>query len=78
MARTYALSAAQRAVTLSLRETSSAPDVVGEDRRALEARAAAQKALATWHASQAIQVCREACGGAGYLAANRLASAVER
>ena len=26
----------------------------------------------TWHATQTIQMCREACGGAGYLAENRL------
>ncbi|MBB5982553.1 acyl-CoA dehydrogenase [Kribbella solani] len=43
------------------------------DRRALEAQAAGTKALGTWHATETIQVCREACGGAGYLAENRLA-----
>ncbi len=41
------------------------------DRRALESRAAGTKALGTWHASRAIQTCREACGGAGYLSVNR-------
>ena len=40
--------------------------------RELEARAAGLKAVATWHATATIQTCREACGGAGYLAANRL------
>jgi acyl-CoA oxidase len=40
----------------------------------LEARAAGTKALATWHATRTIQECREACGGAGYLAANRFAA----
>ncbi|MFI5730094.1 acyl-CoA dehydrogenase [Kribbella sp. NPDC051587] len=44
------------------------------DRRALEAQAAGTKALGTWHATETIQVCREACGGAGYLAENRLAT----
>ena len=28
--------------------------------------------MATWHATATIQACREACGGAGYLAENRL------
>jgi acyl-CoA oxidase len=42
------------------------------DRRALEAQAAGTKALGTWHATEAIQMCREACGGAGYLSENRL------
>src|SRR4029453_13934754 len=42
------------------------------DRRALEAQAAGTKALGTWHATQTIQMCREACGGAGYLQENRL------
>jgi acyl-CoA oxidase len=40
--------------------------------RELEARAAGLKAIGTWHAVRAIQACREACGGAGYLAENRL------
>jgi acyl-CoA oxidase len=44
------------------------------DRRALEAQAAGTKALGTWHATETIQACREACGGAGYLAENRLAT----
>ena len=43
-------------------------------RRELEARAAGTKALGTWHATRTIQECREACGGAGYLAVNRFAA----
>ena len=42
--------------------------------RELEARAAGIKAVATTHATTTIQMCREACGGAGYLAVNRLPS----
>jgi acyl-CoA oxidase len=42
------------------------------DRRRLETRAAGLKALATWHATGTIQTARECCGGAGYMAANRL------
>lgn len=45
-----------------------------DDRRAVEALAAGLKALATWHATETIQTCREACGGSGYLALNRFAS----
>ena len=29
-------------------------------------------AIETWHATRTIQLCREACGGAGYLQENRL------
>ncbi|MCG8467471.1 MAG: acyl-CoA dehydrogenase family protein [Gemmatimonadetes bacterium] len=44
-----------------------------EDRRKTEAAAAGLKAYATWHATRTIQVCREACGGQGYLSVNRFA-----
>ncbi len=40
-------------------------------RRELESRAAGTKVLGTWHATETIQECREACGGAGYLSVNR-------
>ncbi len=40
--------------------------------RELEATAAGLKAFGSWHANDTIQECREACGGAGYLAVNRL------
>jgi acyl-CoA oxidase len=43
-----------------------------EDQRSYESRAAGLKALASWHANATIQECRECCGGAGYLAVNRL------
>jgi acyl-CoA oxidase len=42
--------------------------------RELEARAAALKAAASWFATETIQECREACGGAGYLSENRFAA----
>jgi acyl-CoA oxidase len=43
-----------------------------EDRREVEGLIAGLKAVSTWHATDAIQTCREACGGLGYLAASRL------
>ena len=42
------------------------------DSRMLEGHAAGLKTWASWHANRTIQECREACGGAGYLAENRL------
>ena len=49
-------------------------DYAGEriPQRELEGHAAGLKAYATWHGVRTIQECREACGGAGYLAENRL------
>jgi acyl-CoA oxidase len=46
----------------------------GERGRELETMAAGLKALGTWHATATIQDCREACGGQGYLRANRFAA----
>jgi acyl-CoA oxidase len=75
LARTYALHFAQDRVRSDLHDVfsrdGSEDDSTEQDRRALESRAAATKALATWHATSAIQECREACGGAGYLSVNR-------
>ncbi|MDQ1130166.1 acyl-CoA dehydrogenase [Microbacterium sp. SORGH_AS_0888] len=42
------------------------------EREDLETLAAALKPLSTWNALDTIQECREACGGAGFLAENRL------
>ncbi|PKW27404.1 acyl-CoA dehydrogenase [Phycicoccus duodecadis] len=76
LARTYALSCAQEEVAGQLHQVFSAgtPDADERARRALESRAAGTKALLTWHATTTIQECREACGGAGYLAANRFSA----
>jgi acyl-CoA oxidase len=49
-------------------------DVPDRKRRELETLAAGVKAVATWQATDTIQTCREACGGAGYLRANRFAA----
>ncbi|WP_407344832.1 acyl-CoA dehydrogenase [Pengzhenrongella phosphoraccumulans] len=45
-----------------------------EDREDLETLAAALKPMSTWHALTTLQTAREACGGAGFLAENRLVS----
>jgi acyl-CoA oxidase len=75
LAATYALHFAQEVLVAELHEVFTDLDAADElRRRALESRAAGTKALGTWHASRTIQECREACGGAGYLAANRLAA----
>ncbi|MGO4256580.1 acyl-CoA dehydrogenase family protein [Marmoricola sp. RAF53] len=72
LARTYALHFAQEVLAGQLHAVFSATEEVDErTRRALESRAAGTKALGTWHASDTIQECREACGGAGYLSVNR-------
>jgi acyl-CoA oxidase len=81
LAKTYALHFAQGELVAGLHDTTPALDAPrGEnglplehpERRELEARAAGVKAIGTWHATQTIQACREACGGAGYLTENRL------
>ncbi len=79
IARTYALHFAQEVVAGQLHDVFSGPgptDEVGDEhgRRMLESRAAATKALGTWHATRTIQECREACGGAGYISENRFAA----
>src|SRR5687767_7757437 len=71
LADAYALHFAQERLVATLAERFGE---VGERGRELETMAAALKALGTWHASATIQTCREACGGAGYLRANRFAA----
>lgn len=74
IARTYALHVAQDVVRTQLHEVFSGIEDDAQARRRLEARAAGMKALGTWHATRVVQECREACGGAGYLAVNRFAA----
>ncbi|MBM7809569.1 acyl-CoA dehydrogenase family protein [Saccharothrix algeriensis] len=68
LATTYALHFAQEELVSALHDVAD-----DRGRRELESRAAGLKAVATWHATATIQTCREACGGAGYLAENLLA-----
>jgi acyl-CoA oxidase len=74
LARTYALHFAQEVVAAHLHDVFSGVVDDEKSRRELESRAAGTKALGTWHATRTIQECREACGGAGYLAVNRFAA----
>lgn len=74
LARTYALHFAQDVVRTQLHDVFSGITDDERSRRELESRAAGTKALGTWHATRVIQECREACGGAGYLAVNRFAA----
>src|SRR3954468_14666661 len=76
LATTYGLHFAQARLRQHLHDVFSAS--AGSDdersRRELETLAAGLKAVATWHATETIQTCREAGGGAGYLKANRFAA----
>jgi acyl-CoA oxidase len=74
LAKTYALHFAQRKLVEHLHEAFTTDDYPERDKRKLEAFAAGVKATSTWHATSTIQTCREACGGAGYMAENRFAS----
>jgi acyl-CoA oxidase len=72
IARSYALGFAQNDVTASLVRVQSGVQVSDAEQRQLETRAAGLKAITTRFANDALQECREACGGAGYLAENQL------
>ncbi|MEZ4862555.1 MAG: acyl-CoA dehydrogenase [Caldilineaceae bacterium] len=45
-----------------------------EDAREVETLAAGLKAYSSWNTTKTIQICREACGGQGYMAVNRFAA----
>src|ERR1700761_2854634 len=75
LATTYALSFAQYELAGALDEVSRPAENAAPDerrQRELESRAAGLKAVSTWHTTATVQTCREACGGAGYLADNLL------
>jgi acyl-CoA oxidase len=74
LATTYALHFAQERLVADVHEVFTDPAVDDRKRRELETLAAGVKAVATWDATSTIQTCREACGGAGYLRANRFAA----
>ncbi|MFT4201949.1 acyl-CoA dehydrogenase [Gordonia sp. (in: high G+C Gram-positive bacteria)] len=74
LAKSYALAFAQNELTAELHEVQSLPPEEVDDhrQRLLESWAAGLKAYGSGHASHTINVCREACGGAGYLDENQL------
>jgi acyl-CoA oxidase len=77
LAKSYALHFAQGELVETMHDVQTAVHVHGAEideqaQRELESRAAGLKVAQTWHATQTIQMCREACGGAGYLQENRL------
>ncbi|MEH0109850.1 acyl-CoA dehydrogenase [Tersicoccus sp. MR15.9] len=71
IARTYAGSFAHEELLARFDDVFSGAHDTDEDRQDLETLAAALKALSTWNALDTIQESREACGGAGFLSANR-------
>lgn len=73
IAKGYAYRFAQNQQVARMHKLQSNAEPDAGQQRELEGRAAGLKAMMTWHASRAIQESREMCGGAGYLAENRIA-----
>ncbi len=72
LATTYAASFAHEQLLTKFDQVFSGEADSDDDRQDLETLAAALKPLSTWHALETLQEAREACGGAGFLAENRL------
>ncbi|MCX7523017.1 acyl-CoA dehydrogenase family protein [Microbacterium sp. STN6] len=74
LATTYAASFAHEVFLHKFDDVFSGATDTDADRQDLETIAAALKPLSTWHALTTLQEAREACGGAGFMTANRLTS----
>lgn len=72
LATTYAQLFAHDEFLVKFDAVFSGREDTDEDRQDLETMAAALKPMSTWHALETLQEAREACGGAGFLAENRL------
>ena len=70
IAKAYAYGFAVNEVSQHLQRVHDAPEADPSASRELETRAAGLKAVLTRWASDTIQVCRESCGGAGYMSEN--------
>jgi acyl-CoA oxidase len=70
LARVIALKVATQGIVARWASVATSDD----DARELEALAAGLKVLASRHATDTVQECREACGGQGYAAVNRFAA----
>ncbi|WP_349899825.1 acyl-CoA dehydrogenase family protein [Parafrigoribacterium soli] len=72
LATAYAMNFAHDDFLVKFDSVFSGKTDTDEDRQDLETLAAALKPLSTWAALDILQEAREACGGAGYMASNRL------
>ncbi|MEO7121896.1 MAG: acyl-CoA dehydrogenase family protein, partial [Lacisediminihabitans sp.] len=72
LATAYALNFAHDDFLVKFDSVFSNQNATDDDRQDLETLAAALKPLSTWAALDILQEAREACGGAGYMAENRL------
>jgi acyl-CoA oxidase len=72
LAQTYAMAFADERLLTIFDEVFSGAGDTEENREDLETLAAALKPLSTWAALDTLQEAREACGGAGFMAKNRL------
>jgi len=72
LATAYAMNFAHDDFLVKFDSVFSNKDTTDDDRQDLETLAAALKPLSTWAALDILQEAREACGGAGFMASNRI------